>query len=52
MAMTELDLNQPAYATELARALDEAEVEITLSVTDAKLTAIALRHYVDWLATT
>jgi hypothetical protein len=49
MAMNENDLDQPAYATELAKALDEVEVEITLSVTDAKLAATALRHYADWL---
>jgi len=51
MAMNELDLDQPTYATELAKALDEAEktAEITLSVTDAKLAATALRHYADWL---
>jgi hypothetical protein len=47
MAMTELDLDQPAYATELAKVLDHAETtaEITLSITDAKLAATALRHY-------
>jgi hypothetical protein len=49
MAMNELD--QPTYAVELAKALDEAETtaEVTLSVTDAKLAAVALRHYADWL---
>jgi hypothetical protein len=50
MAMNELDLDQPTYATELAKALDEAKTaEVTLSVTDAKLAALALRHYADWL---
>ena len=49
--MTELDLDQPAYAVELAKALDQAETvaEVTLGVTDAKLAAMALRHYADWL---
>ena len=49
--MTELDLDQSAYATELAKVLDHAErtAESTLSITDAKLAATALRHYADWL---
>ena len=49
--MTGLDLDQSAHATELAKGLNEAEktAEVTLSVTDAKLAALALRHYADWL---
>ncbi len=51
--MSKLDNTQdPAeLATELAKALDEVEAtgEITLSITDSKLAAVALRHYADWL---
>ncbi|MBT1516172.1 hypothetical protein KIP88_37560 [Bradyrhizobium sp. SRL28] len=45
------ELNEADHAAELAKVLDETSEtsEVTLSVTDAKLAATALRHYADWL---
>lgn len=51
MTDEELFNDSAAHATVLAKALGKTEEtgEITMSVTDAKLAALALRHYAAWL---